>query len=213
MTATHVEYGWRTAGPQGSHEYLLPAALEEVARAAEGGPMRILDLGCGSGYVAAELARRGHEVVGVDVSADGIRLARDTYEAELPGLRFHACSVYDDDFAERVGGAVDCVLSLEVVEHLYLPRALFAQARRLLRPGGSLVVSTPYHGYLKNLAISLAGGWDRHFGVDWDGGHVKFFSPATLRRMAAEAGFEGVRFRGIGRAPLLWKSTMMTARA
>ncbi|HEU0077742.1 MAG TPA: class I SAM-dependent methyltransferase, partial [Longimicrobiaceae bacterium] len=135
MTATHVEYGWRSAGPQGSHEYLLPAALEEVARASGGRPLRILDLGCGSGYVAAELARRGHEVGGADVSADGIRLARDTYGAELPGLRFLACSVYDEDFADRVGGTVDCVLSLEVVEHLYLPRALFDQDRRLLRPG------------------------------------------------------------------------------
>lgn len=212
MTAAHVEYGWTSAGPQGSHEYLLPAALAEVARVGGGRPLRILDLGCGSGHVAAELARRGHEVVGVDVSADGIRLARDTYEAALPGLRFHVGSVYDEGLEASVGGAVDCVLSLEVVEHLYLPRALFARAAEVLRPGGALLVSTPYHGYLKNLAISLAGGWDRHWGVDWDGGHVKFFSPATLGRMAAAAGFGEIRFRGVGRAPLLWKSMLMAAR-
>lgn len=211
MTA-QVEYGWRSAGPQGSHEYLLPAALAELARVGGGRPLRVVDLGCGSGHVAAELARRGHRVAGVDVSADGIRLAREAYGAELPGLRFHEGSVYDDDLAERLGGEADCVLSLEVVEHLYLPRALFAQAHRLLRPGGALVLSTPYHGYLKNLAISLAGGWDRHWGAGWDGGHVKFFSPATLRSMAAEAGFGEMRVRGVGRAPLLWKSMVLAAR-
>lgn len=205
----HVEYGWRDAARKSSHEYLLPAALAAIGER----PLRVLDLGCGNGYISAELARRGHEVVGVDVSEDGIRVAREAYEGRLPGLRFHVCSVYDDGaLAALVPGGVDCVLSLEVVEHLYLPRALFTAARRVLRPGGTLVVSTPYHGYLKNLAISLAGGWDRHWSVSWDGGHVKFFSPATLRQLAEEAGFAEFTFRGVGRVPYLWKSMILVAR-
>ncbi|MBD0319624.1 MAG: class I SAM-dependent methyltransferase [Gemmatimonadetes bacterium] len=206
---THVEYGWKDAAQKSSHEYLLPAALAEVARIGGGRPLRILDLGCGNGFIAAELARRGHQVVGVDVSEDGIEVARAAYD--LPNLRFHVHSVYDPGLDELVSGGVECVLSLEVVEHLYLPRALFTESRRVLAPGGALVASTPYHGYLKNLAISLAGGWDRHFGVDWDGGHVKFFSPATMRRMAEEAGLGRIRFRGVGRVPLLWKSMIMVA--
>jgi 2-polyprenyl-3-methyl-5-hydroxy-6-metoxy-1,4-benzoquinol methylase len=208
MSGTHVEYGWKDAAQKSSHEYLLPAALAEVARIGGGRPIRVLDLGCGNGFIAAELARLGHHVVGVDVSADGIEVARAAYH--LPNLRFHVHSVYDDGLAE-LAGEVDCVLSLEVVEHLYLPRALFAQSRRVLRPGGALVASTPYHGYLKNLAISVAGGWDRHFGVDWDGGHVKFFSRSTLRRMAEEAGFTRTRFLGVGRVPYLWKSMILVA--
>jgi len=211
MSDTHVEYGWKHAEKHSSHDYLLPAVVGEVKRVSGGRPLRVLDLGCGSGYISAELARLGHTVVGIDSSADGIELAREAYEADLPNLRFHVFSVYDSGLEALLDGPVDCVVSLEVVEHLYLPRPLFTQSHAALRPGGHLIVTTPYHGYFKNLAISLVNGWDRHFAPDWDGGHVKFFSPRTLGRLAAEAGFTGMRFRGVGRFPGLWKSMMMTA--
>ena len=70
-----------------------------------------------------------------------------------------------------------------------------------------------YLGYLKNLAIALVDGWDRHHAVGWDGGHVKFFSVKTLSAMAAEAGFTGIRFRFAGRFPPLPKSMCLVARA
>lgn len=209
MSGTHVEYGWRDAQRKSSHDYLLPPVAAELDRISGGKPLRVLDLGCGNGYVAAELARRGHTVVGIDSSADGIEVAREAYAERLPNVRFHTFSVYDPGLEALLGGPVDCVVSLEVVEHLYLPRPLFTQSRNVLRPGGHLIVTTPYHGYLKNLAISLLDGWDRHFAPEWDGGHVKFFSPRTLGRLAEEAGFTGLRFRGIGRLPGLWKSMMM----
>ncbi len=75
-----------------------------------------------------------------------------------------------------------------------------------------MVLSTPYHGYLKNLAISLIGGWDRHFTVHWEGGHIKFFSKRTLVRMAAAVGFRNIEFYGAGRLSGLWKSVVMTGR-
>jgi 2-polyprenyl-6-hydroxyphenyl methylase/3-demethylubiquinone-9 3-methyltransferase len=65
---------------------------------------------------------------------------------------------------------------------------------------------------LKNLLISLLNGWDRHFGVDWDGGHVKFFSKRTLREMAARSGFQPDLVIGVGRMPLMWKSMVMSLR-
>jgi len=71
---------------------------------------------------------------------------------------------------------------------------------------------TPYHGYLKNLVISLVGGWDRHFQVERDGGHIKFFSKRTLRRMAEAVGFRNLRFQGAGRLPWLWKSMILVAQ-
>ena len=102
------------------------------------------------------------------------------------------------------------MIAVEVVEHLYYPKQLFDLSYRLLKSGGHLIVSTPYHGYLKNLAISLVNGWDRHFRVEWDGGHIKFFSKRTLEAMACERGFRNPRFVGAGRIPGLWKSMIMT---
>ncbi len=209
MSGTHVEYGWKDAGQKSSHEYLLPALERELVSMSGGRPMRILDLGCGNGYLTAQLAAAGHTVVGADVSRDGIEAARVAYGTS-ERLRFEVCSVYDDDLREVVGGEVDCVVSLEVIEHLYLPKRLFEQSFAVLRPGGRLVLSTPYHGYLKNLAISVLDGWDHHWAVDWDGGHVKFFSRRTLERMATAAGFRDLRFNGVGRVPGLWKSIFLT---
>jgi 2-polyprenyl-3-methyl-5-hydroxy-6-metoxy-1,4-benzoquinol methylase len=208
MNDEHRTYGWKSAERNESHDYLVPAVTGMLRASLGAGRARVIDLGCGSGYVTSRIAALGYEVVGLDASEDGILLARDAYA----GVRFEVASVYDDDLPRAAGGPADAVVSLEVVEHLFYPRRLFTQARQLLRPGGRLFVSTPYHGYLKNLAISLLNGWDRHFGVDCDGGHIKFFSPRTLRQLAEDEGFRELRFSGVGRAPLLWKSMILSAR-
>ena len=75
-----------------------------------------------------------------------------------------------------------------------------------------MVLSTPYHGYLKNLALALSGRLDAHFGALRDGGHIKFFSWPTLQVLLEEAGFVDLRFRGAGRVPFLWKSMVVSAR-
>ncbi|MFX7844634.1 methyltransferase domain-containing protein, partial [Acinetobacter baumannii] len=94
----------------------------------------------------------------------------------------------------------------EVVEHLYDPRELARYAFAALRPGGVLLMSTPYHGYVKNLMLSVFNRWDRHLDPHWHGGHIKFWSRATLARLLREAGFSVEAFAGVGRVPYLWKS-------
>jgi 2-polyprenyl-6-hydroxyphenyl methylase/3-demethylubiquinone-9 3-methyltransferase len=108
-------------------------------------------------------------------------------------------------------GAFDAAVSLDVIEHLYLPRELAKKAMELLRPGGTLVLSTPYHGYLKNLALAVTGRLDKHFTALRDHGHIKFFSTSTLAALLAEAGFEEVAFSYRGRFPFLWKSMVVRA--
>jgi 2-polyprenyl-3-methyl-5-hydroxy-6-metoxy-1,4-benzoquinol methylase len=203
--AEHSGYEYHDNEASCAHEYLLPFVLNRVREISQGKPIKILDLGCGNGYVASRIAGQGHSVTGVDVSDDGIEIAR----ASFPGISYQLCSLYDDDLLDKIGGQVDCVVSLEVVEHLFFPRKLFEQGLRLLKKDGHLIVSTPYHGYVKNLALSIVNGWDRHFGVAWDGGHIKFFSTKTLAQMACNTGFKNPRFEGVGRLPGLWKSMIM----
>lgn len=166
-------------------------------------PSRVFEIGCGNGWVADRMSRAGHKVVAVDISESGIAIARKHF----PSVEKFACaSAYDDLL--QFGSNFDVVLSSEVIEHLMLPKKLLQNAFRLLRPGGRLLLTTPYHGYAKNLALSLLNRWDHHHAVAWDGGHVKFFSKKSLTTMLREAGFVKTEIHGIGRAPLLWKSML-----
>jgi 2-polyprenyl-3-methyl-5-hydroxy-6-metoxy-1,4-benzoquinol methylase len=206
MNAENAEYGWKDSEATCAHSYLLPSVLNRIQSLFQGKPITVLDIGCGNGFVAMQLAQFGHSVVGVDASADGIKIARSAY----PLVRFEVCSLYDDRLPDIVGTSVECIIALEVVEHLFYPKKLFEQSYRILKPGGYLIISTPYHGYLKNLAMSLLNAWDRHFTVHWEGGHIKFFSKKTLAMMATSKGLRHPRFHGVGRAPWLWKSMIMT---
>ena len=201
--------GYRYAQPglNHSHGCLLPAVL----RLLDGLKLpecerRLFELGCGNGSVANELAGRGWDVTGVDPSAEGIRQARAAY----PGLKLASGSAYDDLAAQY--GQFPVLLSLEVVEHVYAPRHYARTAYSLLSPGGTAIISTPYHGYWKNLALALSGKMDRHFTALWDHGQIKFWSVATLGELLREAGFVDLRFERVGRVPTLAKSMIASAR-
>ena len=123
-----------------------------------------------------------------------------------PSARIEICSVYED-LAARFS-QYDAVVSVEVVEHLYDPKLFAQRCFEVLKPGGFALISTPYHGYLKNLAIALAGKWDSHHAPLWDHGHIKFFSRATLSQLFAEQGLTLKTFERLGRVPILAKSML-----
>ena len=99
---------------------------------------RVVDLGCGSGYGSAELARLAETVVGVDVSAEAIAEAQAQYGSNK--LHFQVASLESLPFAD---GAFHLGVCFEVIEHLSDFRALLAEARRVLDPNGQFIVSTP----------------------------------------------------------------------
>jgi 2-polyprenyl-3-methyl-5-hydroxy-6-metoxy-1,4-benzoquinol methylase len=201
-----VEKGLTYAGRERAHTaaYLERPLLEELGSISG---KTLLDIGCGNGAFTAALARRGAQVVGVDVSPTGIALARQ----EHPGIEWDVRSAYDD-LRSRFGREFDFVVSLEVIEHLFDPRLFLNRAWEVLKPGGRFALSTPYHGYVKNVALAVSDRLDGHFTALWDGGHIKFFSWGTIQVLLKEVGFVDLRFRGAGRVPFLWKSMVVSAR-
>ena len=125
-------------------------------------------------------------------------------------MQFAVASAYDD--LSSVFGTFEVLLSIEVVEHVFYPRTYAKTAFDLLEPGGVAIITTPYHGYLKNLVIALCGKFDAHVNPLWDGGHIKFWSKSTLRELLTEAGFKSVEYRTAGRFPWLAKSMIAIAR-
>lgn len=81
----------------------------------------------------------------------------------------------------------------------------------MLNDNGRVVLSTPYHGYLKNLCLAITGQLDHHFTVLWEGGHIKFWSKKTITKLLTDNNFTVINFRGVGRLPYLWKSMVIVA--
>ncbi|MBN8490390.1 MAG: class I SAM-dependent methyltransferase [Burkholderiales bacterium] len=207
MTQSTVSnYGWTSGIAPESTGYIGPKVVELLRQLRTS---RVLDLGCGNGALCGELSRLGFVVAGMEVDPEGVRIARENY-ASLP---IYQAGVYDDPASlMRSEQPFDAVVSTEVIEHLFAPHLLPRYARQVLKPGGYLVLSTPYHGYIKNLALSVFGQWDKHFTALWYGGHIKFWSRHTLERLLLAEGFESVAFHGVGRMPYLWKSMVVVAR-
>jgi 2-polyprenyl-6-hydroxyphenyl methylase/3-demethylubiquinone-9 3-methyltransferase len=186
-----------------SHGCLIPGLFAKLGPAAG---RDLLDLGCGNGALTRTLASAGFRTVGADASVSGMAMARRAH----PDLDWEPQDI-NEALAPRLRGNFDVVLAVEVIEHLFLPRRLFGRAAEALRPGGRLVLSTPYHGYLKNLAIAALNQSDKHWTVGWDHGHIKFFSRNTLTAMALDQGFRPVDWGFVGRSRPLSKSMIMVA--
>lgn len=203
MTNLYQQYEYRNAEAGSTYSYLLPHIRRFVGEPSGS----VLDLGCGNGAMARQLLAEGLDVYGVDASTSGIAMA----ESEAPG-RFYVIDVSSGQLpAPLRSKRFDVVISTEVIEHLYEPRSLLNFAKSVMPCGGSLVLSTPYHGYLKNLVLAVTGKMDAHFTALWSGGHIKFFSRRTLQQLLEQQGFEMKKFAGAGRLPGLWKSMVVQA--
>ncbi len=206
FTTTDRGYKYEGSTLNPSHRYLLPQ-LRSILDSADCQPGdTVFDLGCGNGSVAAEVEKMGFAVVGVDPSQEGLEFAHRQY----PDLKlFHGSS--DENLADTYG-TFPVVYSLEVVEHVYSPARYAATLYSLVQPGGTAIVSTPYHGYTKNLVLAASGKMDAHFTALWEHGHIKFWSRRTLTALLVEAGFVDIQIYRVGRIPALAKSMVASAR-
>ena len=196
-------YQFKDSLASGHHRYNLPVISQLIPE----GTHKILDAGCGNGYTTNWMASKGHTVWGSDYSQSGVDLAT----VNFPELTFFQADLIAGPPKIIPLGDYDGIISIEVIEHLFDPEKFLANLWSAIRPGGFLILTTPCHGYVKNLTLSLANQWDGHFMVNSVGGHIKFFSPKTLKSMLEETGFEYHHTKGSGRGPLLWCSMVTLA--
>jgi 2-polyprenyl-3-methyl-5-hydroxy-6-metoxy-1,4-benzoquinol methylase len=165
---------------------------------------RVLDLGAGDGAFAAELAAAGCAVIAVDVAEEALRRAR----ARVPGLDARQI---DEGRPLPLGeDEVDVVWAGEVLEHVADVVGLLADVRRVLRWGGTLLVTTPNHGRLPVAALALAGRFDAEFDPRAD--HLRFFTAGSLRAMLVESGFAEVDVHSAGGVPFVRRALHAIAR-
>lgn len=189
--------------------YIIPPLLEMLSEVKKETKekIRVLDLGCGNGSISNAIALQGYEVVGVEDSVSGFKIA----QASFPNCQFIQANIFDLPYTQ-LEKSFDIVFSSEVIEHLPYPRELLRGAKKCLKPDGTLILTTPYHGYLKNLIIAILGKMDAHFSPLWDGGHIKFFSVKTLTTLLESEGYTDIKFKFAGRYPYLWKSMLSSSK-
>lgn len=200
----YQDYGFPDANLSHAHQYLLPKLLPMLNRNA-----KILDLGCGNGALTIQLIKSGFDVYGTDASAEGIEIAK-----KAEPKRFFLQDLSSEKLpTELADTSFNTIISTEVIEHLYDPKAFIRFCKSILskEKNGELIISTPYHGYLKNLTLVIFNHYDKHHDPLWSGGHIKFWSRKTLSKLLENEGFEIMKFKGCGRFPFFWKSMLIKA--
>ena len=165
-----------------------------VPAGAPGAWQTVLDIGCGEGWFTQQLAQRGIQVVGADVAREPLQRAR----ARHPGLRLDLIA-HQDQWPFAVG-EFDAVWAGEVIEHVADTTAWLSELRRVLRPQGTLLISTPAHGLLRRLGLALLpGAFEAHFDPRSD--HLRFYTAFSLRLLLHDFRFEQVRIGAAGGFP------------
>jgi 2-polyprenyl-3-methyl-5-hydroxy-6-metoxy-1,4-benzoquinol methylase len=195
------KYGYSRGGAKtiarvfGKLLYLFPLRRADVDAAARwldavpGG--RLLDVGCGSGEWLASMSNLGWTVEGVDFDEQAVEAARRR------GVRAAHGTLEEQRFT---AGSFDVVTVNHVIEHVPDPSSLLKECRRVIKPGGRLVVATPN---CKSFGHAI-------FKENWRGleppRHLQILSPLALRRYLSEAGFKQVRIMTVNSYYVIYHS-------
>lgn len=161
--------------------------------------LRILDIGCGGGLIAEPLARLGATVTGVDPAPENIETAR--LHAEAQGLAIEYVAGTSDALAAR-GLRYDCVVALEVIEHVPDVAEFLRSCADLTEPGGLVALST-LNRTAKSFALGIVAaeyvlGWLPRGTHQWQ----RFVAPDELRRALTDAGLVPHELRGMSYSPV-----------
>jgi len=145
------------------------------------GDIHVVDISCSRGQFVAAAIAAGYHAEGVEPAP---RIAE---AARAAGVPVRTGLLEDQHFADN---SFDALTLFEVIEHLRTPLPLLTECRRILKPGGILLVSTA--NAESWTAAAMGAHWD-YFDMERDGGHISFYNPRSIAKVAANAGFEVAR--------------------
>jgi 2-polyprenyl-3-methyl-5-hydroxy-6-metoxy-1,4-benzoquinol methylase len=181
---------WRQV-PAGSPPERFALRREFLLAAVRPG-QRVLDLGCGEGAFAAALREAGVRVLAADVAEEPLRRAL----ASHPGLELELLA--SETAWELPDAAFDAVWAGEVIEHVADTSGWMSEIRRVLRPNGLLLLTTPALDRASLLAALLSGrAFRKRFDPRSD--HLRRYSRASLAELISDFGFEQLAVRAAGR--------------
>ena len=171
-----------TLPSKGSHTKRLRRSkkfLDQIRRRLNQSPsdIRLLDVGCSSGAFLLSAVKLGFRAEGVEPSLQPVATA------QAAGLNVRQGLLQDIGYAD---GQFDAITLFEVIEHIKEPRSLLQECRRILRPGGILLIGT---GNVASWSMAANGANWEYLQIAKHGGHVSFFTPASITVLAKRCGF------------------------
>jgi len=162
---------------------------------------RVLDVGCGGGILSDSMARKGAEVLGIDLAAKALRVAQlHALEAHTPNVAYREVSA--EALADEQPGTFDAVTCMEMLEHVPDPASVVRACSQLVKPGGWVFFST-INRNPKSFLFAIVGA-EYLLNLLPRGTHeyLKFIRPSELAAHVRAAGLELVHTRGMEYNPL-----------
>ena len=162
---------------------------------------RVLDIGCGGGILADAMARKGAEVLGIDLAGKALKVAQlHALEAQTQGVSYREVSA--ETLAAEQPESFDVVTCMEMLEHVPDPSSVVRACARLVKPGGHVFFST-INRNAKAFVFAIVGA-EYILNLLPRGTHefAKFIKPSELAAYARAAGLDLAHTRGMEYNPL-----------
>ena len=192
---------WDTESDFRPLHQINPLRLDWIDGLAPLAGKRVLDVGCGGGILADSMARRGADVLGIDLAAKPLKVAQlHAIEAATPRIAYREVAV--EALADEMPGAFDVLTCMEMLEHVPDPGSIVAACGRLVKPGGWAFFST-INRNAKAFLFAIVGA-EHVLKMLPKGTHeyARFIRPSELAQWCRDAGLTLVETRGMEYNPL-----------
>lgn len=192
---------WHPEGESRPLHELNPLRLGWIERQAGGlGGRRVLDVGCGGGILSEAMAQRGAAVVGIDLAAAALAVARN--HAQASGLDIDYRETAAEALAEAEPASFDVVTCMEMLEHVPDPKSVVSSCARLARPGATVVLSTINRNPRAWLLAIIGAEYVLRLLPRGTHAYARLIRPSELAAWARHAGLDISAFQGLTYSPL-----------
>jgi 2-polyprenyl-6-hydroxyphenyl methylase/3-demethylubiquinone-9 3-methyltransferase len=197
---------WDKDGPFHTLHDINPCRLAYVQKFVNLSNIRVLDLGCGGGILAESLAKQGAEVIGIDIEANLIEVAKAHAQSENLAIDYIAKPV-----AEYEGAPFDLIVCMEMLEHVKEPGQILQQCHRLLKPQGKIFLSTINRSLKAYLELIFMGEYVLKLLPRQTHDYQDFIKPSELMDALLKTGFSFIDLQGMSYHP--WRREAKLSRS
>ena len=192
---------WDATGEFKPLHAINPLRLDWIDQLAPLKGKQVLDVGCGGGILADSMARRGAQVLGIDLAGKALKVAQlHAIEAETQGVSYREVSA--EDLAAEQPAQYDIVTCMEMLEHVPDPSSVVRACSQLVKPGGWVFFSTINRNPKAWLFAVVGAEYVLNMLPRGTHDYAKFIRPSELARYAREAGLQEREMRGLEHNPI-----------